>query len=158
MHFDFYYLQTHLLEFSKMKCVIMLSTFSLFILLLYFNISLYNIWNGYCWTMLYALSLSYFVPSSFVQRITSHSHHSPHQSNMPGRFLPMFINQFRATWHSTELLTCSLCLTDTEQWAIHNSKTHPHCAWKALVILWTKLHSKECLSGKDTTEMWLCDH
>lgn len=33
---------------------------------------------------------------------------------------PFFINQFRATWHSTELLICSLRLTDTEQRVIHN--------------------------------------
>ena len=65
---------------------------------------------------------------SSLHRVTRRSRCSPHQSNMPGRFLSVFINQLRATWHSTELLTCSLCLTDTEQRTIHNCTTHPRSA------------------------------
>ncbi len=82
-------------------------------------------------TIIYPL-LTCFVPNcDFLlspHYVTQHSHYSPHQSNMPGRFHPVFINQLRATWHSTELLTCSLCLTDTEQRAIHNCRTHPRSA------------------------------
>lgn len=71
------------------------------------------------------LVLSQTATSSCPRNVSPSVHTTTqHQSHMPGRFLPSSINQFWATWHSTELLTCSSCLADTKQKAIHNCTLH----------------------------------
>lgn len=71
--------------------------------------------------------LNYFAMNAHIlvslHFITQLSHYSPLQNKVPGRFNPVFINQLRNTWHNTELLTRSLCLTDTEERAIHSCRT-----------------------------------